>query len=223
MVDFSASFIPKCSLSDPNLGDCIKEKANIAIPIIAKGIPEFGMPSVSPLLIPEAKSEVLNIVWYGVTNDDLKDFKVTKASFDIKTGKVDFTIHLDRLQVLAQNYTITGGILLGLPVTGYGKYNLTAVGVTVNYSGDIKTYEKDGDTYVDLVQGKISSETERGYYRFENIRSTEEKDVNKYIDDHWQDYRKKVKPALDFYLTKYVHNPFAKIFSSVPLNKIFLP
>ncbi|GJQ86321.1 hypothetical protein Trydic_g9017 [Trypoxylus dichotomus] len=217
------SFIPKCSLSDPNLGDCIKEKANIAIPIIAKGIADFGIPPVSPLSVPEAKSDVLNLIIYGVTTDDLEDLKVTKASFDFKAGKVDFTMHLDRFQLLAQNYTFINGVLLGLAVTGHGKYNLTAVGVTIKYNSDIKTYEKDGDTYVDLVQGKISFEYERGYYHFDNIQSTEQKDVNKYLDDHWQDYRKKVKPALDFYLAEYIHNPFAKIFSSVPLNKIFLP
>ncbi|GJQ76012.1 hypothetical protein Trydic_g8803 [Trypoxylus dichotomus] len=217
------SFIPKCSLSDPNLGDCIKEKANIVIPQIAKGVPEFGIPSLSPLSLPEAKAEALDLIVNDAYTDALKDLKVTKASLDFKSGKADFSIYLDRLHALSQNYTFSSGMLLGLPVTGHGKYNLTIVGISVNYTGDIKTYEKDGDTYVDFVNGKISSDVARGYYHFENIQSPKEKDVNRYIDDHWQDYRIKMKPAMDMYLTKFIHTPFAKIFSSVPLNKIFLP
>ncbi|GJQ86325.1 hypothetical protein Trydic_g9021 [Trypoxylus dichotomus] len=217
------SFIPKCSLSDPNLGDCIKEKANIVIPQIAKGVPEFGIPPLSPLSLPEAKAEALDLIVNDVYIGDLKDFKVTKASLDFKSGKADFSIYLDRLHALSQNYTFSSGMLLGLPVTGHGKYNATILGISVNYTGDIKTYEKDGDTYVDLVNGKIFSDVVRGYYHFENIQSPKEKDVNRYIDDHWQDYRIKLKPAMDLYLAKFIHTPFAKIFSSVPLNKIFLP
>ncbi|GJQ86320.1 hypothetical protein Trydic_g9016 [Trypoxylus dichotomus] len=30
-------FIEKCSLSDPNLSECFKEKANLAIPFLVKG------------------------------------------------------------------------------------------------------------------------------------------------------------------------------------------
>ncbi|GJQ72570.1 hypothetical protein Trydic_g13452 [Trypoxylus dichotomus] len=73
------SFIPKCSLSDPNLGDCIKEKANIVIPLVAKGVPEFGIATASPVFIPLVESKELHLVMNDVYCDDLKDFRLTKA------------------------------------------------------------------------------------------------------------------------------------------------
>ncbi|KRT84967.1 hemolymph juvenile hormone-binding protein, partial [Oryctes borbonicus] len=127
------SYIPKCSLSDPQLNNCIKEKANIVIPKIAEGIPEFGIPSISPIKVKKAESKVLNLISYDAYCDDLKDIKVTTAYFDIKKGEAQFTMHLDRLTVMSQNYTFTNGMVLGLPISGHGEYNMTMVGITINY------------------------------------------------------------------------------------------
>ncbi|GJQ86328.1 hypothetical protein Trydic_g9024 [Trypoxylus dichotomus] len=219
----AASFIPKCSLSDPNLGDCIKEKANVAIPLVAKGVPEFGIPSVSPAKVPSAELKELHLVVNDAHCDDLKDIRLTKAYLDIKKGKTELTLSLDRLEVLMLNYTFTSGMLLGLPVSGHGQFNMTMVGITVNYSNDIKTYDKGDDTYLSLANGSTSTSIERGYYYFENLQSPKEGDINKYIDDHWEQYRVQMKPIVEYELTKYIHTPVVKIFSQVPMDKIFLP
>ncbi|GJQ86327.1 hypothetical protein Trydic_g9023 [Trypoxylus dichotomus] len=217
------SYIPKCSLSDPNLGDCIKDKANIVIPILAKGDPKLGISSISPLQIAIAEAKALQLIVYDVFTDDLKDLKVAKASFDVKSGKAAFTLSLDRIDSFSQNYTFTNGMLLGLPVSGHGKYTVKLIGITIDYTADVKTYEKGGDTYIRLENDKCSSNLERGYYHFENLQSPNEKDINQYVDDHWQEYRAQLKPAIEFYLTEIVHVPIAKIFEKFPLNKIFLP
>ncbi|GJQ86326.1 hypothetical protein Trydic_g9022 [Trypoxylus dichotomus] len=217
------SFLPKCSLSNPNLGDCIKENANKVIPIIAKGVPELGITSVSPLRLPVAEVKTLDLIVQDVYDDDLKNLKVTNASFDLKNGKIQFALYLDRIDSLSQNYTFTNGVLFGLPVSGHGKYNVTMTGVTVDYTGDIKTYGRNGETYVEITNAKASTNVERGYYHFENIKSPRESDVNRYIDDHWKDYRAKLKPAFDFYLAASIHAPIGRMFEHVPLNKIFLP
>jgi hypothetical protein len=51
--DFSASFIKVCRRSDPHLNDCIKNSVEHLRPLLAKGIPEFDIPSCEPLCIPE--------------------------------------------------------------------------------------------------------------------------------------------------------------------------
>ncbi|GJQ72567.1 putative juvenile hormone binding protein, partial [Trypoxylus dichotomus] len=142
---------------------------------------------------------------------------------DIKEGKAEFTLSLDRLEVEALAYSFTSGMLLGLPVSGNGKFNMTMVGITVNYSSDSKIYDKGDDTYLSLANGRTSTDMERGYYYFENLQSPKEGDINKYIDDHWEEFRIQMKPTIEFYLTKYIHTPVAKIFSEVPMDKIFLP
>lgn len=42
-----------CHRSDPNLKDCIKQSVEQMRPLLAKGIPEFDIPSCEPLWIPE--------------------------------------------------------------------------------------------------------------------------------------------------------------------------
>ncbi|GJQ73663.1 hypothetical protein Trydic_g14002 [Trypoxylus dichotomus] len=217
------SYLTKCSKSDPNLGKCFKEKANVAIPIIAKGDPDFGIPSASPLKLPTAEINTINLTLYNAFTDDIKNVEITKAVLDFKNGKAAFSAFVKVFSALAENYTFASGEVLGVPVSGHGKFQITSEGATIDYKGDIRLYEKDGETYMELVNSSAVSNVDRSNYYFENLKSPEKSDVNQFINENWRLFRAKIKPATDPYLNQLINTPIKAIFSKVPLNKVFLP
>ncbi|GJQ86329.1 hypothetical protein Trydic_g9025 [Trypoxylus dichotomus] len=218
----SSSYLTKCSKSDPNLGECFKEKANVAIPLIVKGDPDFGIPSLSPVKVPVIEINTLNLTLFDVFTDDIKDLKITKAVLDFKNGKAAFTAYAKTINGLAENYTLTSGEVLGIPVSGHGEFRGSIEDATIDYKGDIRLYEKDGETYMELVNSSAVSDVGHASYYFENLKSPEKSDVNQFINENWRLMRSKMKPASDFYLNQFVNTPVKAIFSKVPLNKLFL-
>lgn len=46
-------------------------------------------------------------------------------SFDLENTKMFITGAVDKIQVTSKNYTIIDGKILGIPVYGHGKHNMT--------------------------------------------------------------------------------------------------
>lgn len=89
---FSASCLSICHRSDPNFTECIKGSIEKLRPLLKKGIPELGIPSCEPLIIPEVildqgtgavsiKANYKNIKVYGPSNFMLKTIKWVQVSY----------------------------------------------------------------------------------------------------------------------------------------------
>ncbi|KRT84966.1 hemolymph juvenile hormone-binding protein [Oryctes borbonicus] len=125
-------YIEECSLSDPNLSKCFKEKANLAVPFLVKGYKELDIPQIEPVIFPEAPCflDGATIVLYDVYSDLFKNVVITDATFDLKRGKVEFDSVIDHAEVLAKNYTIVNGTIIGMKASGHGMFNMTFAKLT---------------------------------------------------------------------------------------------
>ncbi|KAK9686085.1 hemolymph juvenile hormone binding protein (JHBP) [Popillia japonica] len=209
------NYIPKCSLSDPNLNECIKENANSIIAILAKGDIDFGIPSLSPVVFQEAPGHGKNIsfVLYNTYHDNIKDMQLDKASYDLENAK---------------NYTILSGKFIdvtakGQVLLGHGRFNMTLERVIMEYKADISKYEKRGDIYLDLTKSDLSTTNGHSYFYFENLKSPERADVNDYINKNSKIFVGQLKPILDRYLNTFFSYTLNVIFGKVPFTEMFLP
>ncbi|GJQ86319.1 hypothetical protein Trydic_g9015 [Trypoxylus dichotomus] len=226
-------YIEKCSISDPDLNVCFKEKANRAIPRLAKGDADFGIPPTSPTVY--SKSPVygdgFTMNLYDVFNDDTKNLWITDLEFDLEKGILDFTAVLNRSYVGAQNYEIVNGTFQGITATGSGKFNLTLVDIVLRFKGNVTEYQKFNETYLELKYN-LSARVGRAYYFFENLSPLNgssssgqqlETDVNAYIDLNWQAFWSQLNPSYEAYMGTFIYYPFGVILSKVPKRKLFLP
>lgn len=88
MCGFSAlaSFILKCSRSDPQLNACLKDTFNHLRPYLSRGIPQIGLPPMEPLKIDymglennagniRIKGAFTNVVNAGASNFTVKEIR----------------------------------------------------------------------------------------------------------------------------------------------------
>ncbi|GJQ86318.1 hypothetical protein Trydic_g9014 [Trypoxylus dichotomus] len=218
-------FIEKCSLSDPNLSECFKEKANLAIPFLVKGYKALSISQVLPATFDTAPcyADGISFIIYDTYSDSLKDLKITDALFDLKNNKAEFEAVMDRVEVTAKNYTILNGTFVGVKASGHGSFNMTMVKLVISFKGDIRKYKKGGEDYLELTNSKLVSNVDRGYYYFENLKSEEKDDMNAYIDENWRKFSQQLLPVVETYMKTFVYHPVNVIFKEVPINKMFLP
>lgn len=95
---FSASFIQKCSRSDPQINTCLKNSFNGLKPYLITGIPEINLPSLEPLKIEalgiennagniRIKGLFTNVVNAGSSNFTIKE---VRSDLSVNTFKTAF-------------------------------------------------------------------------------------------------------------------------------------
>lgn len=88
----SASFLNKCSRSDPQLNACLKKTFNNLKPYLARGIPEIGLPPMEPLKVDALGIENTagNIrikgVFSNVVNSGASNFTVKEVRSDLNVS-----------------------------------------------------------------------------------------------------------------------------------------
>ncbi|KAK9686080.1 hemolymph juvenile hormone binding protein (JHBP) [Popillia japonica] len=109
------SYITQCSLKEADLNGCIRDNGNKAIPVIVKGDPDLGIPSLSPITVKELVlgGDNLKIMVTDAYCDDLKTTKLTETLFDLKNQKAGYTAVIDSLTVTGK-YSIKDGKILDL-------------------------------------------------------------------------------------------------------------
>lgn len=97
-----ASFIQKCSRSDPQLNTCLRNSFNGLKPYLISGIPEIGLPPMEPLKIDllgiennagniRIKGLFTNVVNMGASN------------FTVKEVRSDFNVILKNILIFAHS------------------------------------------------------------------------------------------------------------------------
>lgn len=122
--NFSAPFIEVCKRNDPNLSACLIRNVEIIRPKFSKGIPELGIPPMTPLVIPEAalsssatfSASFKNIQLYG-----LDKFLIDELSFDLSKPQLKLGITIPFLSIPSE-YHLKGRLLV-LELDGNGPAN----------------------------------------------------------------------------------------------------
>ncbi|XP_014483190.1 PREDICTED: protein takeout-like [Dinoponera quadriceps] len=228
-VDFPSGF-KVCKLSDPNFEKCYIEAAKIGLNILAKGDNTLGILPLEPIVIgnmtvqasgPVAvKHEYWNMKVYGLT----KNLQITIKNFN-KNTLANYKEVFYPYFYLLSNYKLDGKILL-LPIHGEGKCKLMLHNSTITFKETFVTYEKDGETYIKFKKYDFRIKEAKLEMQFENLFGGDARlgeTMNKFINENSKEIFDEVKPAYEKVFSDATSGIFNKIFSQIPLRKIFPP
>lgn len=210
------SFLHVCSRNDPNLGQCIKNSVDNFKPHLKKGLPEYKIPSMEPLLLRELtattggniKLKLDNVNVYGAS-----DFNLKRVQASLEKLKFIIDLDLPSLQIEG-GYNIDGQIIL-LRIRGDGpvKGNFTNCKGFVKLQVE-KTKGEDGETYLKVSSLQTKIAVGNGKLRLENLFGgdpTLGDAVNGAINSNFDAFIQELTPALE----SAISNTFTQIADSI--------
>ncbi|GJQ86301.1 hypothetical protein Trydic_g8997 [Trypoxylus dichotomus] len=164
-------YLPKCNFTDPDLSDCIKEKANIAIPLLVGGDRLYGIPQLSPL-------RTLETIWVNKTDfnltitnlyfDDLKDIRIDNMYFEPKArnARAEFRVNV---MDLTADYELVNGVIGGAVFSGSGGLNMTFVNNNISYSTILDHYTRENKVYAKTKNSTVFLNSETASFYFSGL------------------------------------------------------
>ncbi|KAK9504241.1 hypothetical protein O3M35_010616 [Rhynocoris fuscipes] len=218
-----------CSRNDPNINTCVVEVGAPAIKTVAKGDPKYRIPVLDPLTVTELKIQEgtkqvgLQLVCKDCKLWGLQNIVFTKADVNWKDRKCQWDFTLDKLKVTGK-YNVTGQVLL-LPIVGNGDAEINLEDMKFSYIYDW-TYEKkkNGYTYVIIGNSSLPFDVGKMTIKLENLFNGDPLlggNMNRFLNEHWQEILKDLKPALSKAVSDLATNILTNMARLVPFDIMF--
>ncbi|KAK7866334.1 hypothetical protein R5R35_003264 [Gryllus longicercus] len=222
----------KLCTRDEKLTSCLEEAFVVALHQLAPGLPEFGIPSLDPLHLPEigvgdetSNSPVnLRIHLTDILVHNLKTAKPSNTKADLDNYQLS-THGIVNLLGVEADYVMDGRILL-LPAKGKGRvsFNVTNLEGDAAFKGEKQI--KKGKEYLKINQFDFRiTHIESVNIYFDNLFNGDKTlgpPINKLINENWQEIWSQVQLPLQE-LLQYTFKEFARrIFDKVPMDDVFL-
>ncbi|XP_044742557.1 protein takeout-like [Chrysoperla carnea] len=187
--------------------ECIGQSAMFLRTYLAKGIPEYNLPSLEPLymdeLIASENSAGLKITANKVKAYGASDFYVSKVKVNNEKQTYVGDVDLPHLYIEA-DYGLDGRILL-IPIRGSGPLfgNLTNCKGRVSVQGEL--YELDGVTKIRFTSLNLKIKVGNGNIKLENLFGGEKvlgDVVNGAINSNFDAFLKELLPVIEKALSK---------------------
>lgn len=219
-------FIKICKKNDPQVDTCVKRSVEELRSHLVKGIPEFHVPSLEPLIIPEIRvgeSTGIRIRARNVKAFGCSDFKINRLRVDLDRNDIEMAITLPKLFILG-DYTVDGRVFL-LPVRGAGQLsgNMTDCKGDVRLKGTV-TRRPDGVDYLKYDSLVVRIAVGRGSLHLDNLfggQATLGEIVNAAINSNFKAFFNELKPSVERALSQEFLSVANKIVTAVPYNKLF--
>ncbi|CAG9862908.1 unnamed protein product [Phyllotreta striolata] len=221
------SFIEVCKPKEVDVSECITRNVeNLRSKLALKeGIPQMGIPSINPLIIPIADLKI------GDLHATLKNIKVWHVpEFVLENLKVDLgdSIRVELKVVFHKifaeaDYDIKGKILiLNLDGSGPGQINVTELAATVVATG--KKVIKNGKSFLSLDDFKIDPTIGRLDLKFENLFPNNQElsdNANKVLNDNQEVIVEEFAPLVIDIIKELISSIFKNIFRRYSYDVLF--
>ncbi|XP_023935667.2 circadian clock-controlled protein daywake [Bicyclus anynana] len=214
------SFIKACSVSDPNLNQCVEQVITSAGAKFANGIPELGIKPLDPV---ELGRVVVNNPALKITFDDtvvtgLSGFRINSYKMQPNKGKaeLDFTANV----TLKAHYVMDGQVLI-LPIRGNGqaKIKITNLNIVIKYG------YKTVDGHWTVTDHKDSYKMDHAHFKFTNLFSGNKEladTTGRFLNENWSIIMQEIAPpAIEQIIAKCV-DIIRMLFSVVPADELLL-
>ncbi|KAK9503521.1 hypothetical protein O3M35_010060 [Rhynocoris fuscipes] len=216
----ASNYFKICNEKDGKLlNECIKSTMLDLKPVLAKGIPELGMPSIEPMVIDrmimsngQGNFKLIQTLYdlkiYGVSDYDVKEISANLQNLTFHTVMFQKKLDFDG------KYEMDGQILV-IPVKGKGEVTYNFTDVTTTFDTVLERYKRDGVEYVRVKNSTLTIEPQSAHSHFTNLFNGDKMlgdSTNKFLNDNW-------KEAFDTF--RYLpETAFAKVFT-VFANNIY--
>ncbi|EDW98795.1 protein takeout [Drosophila yakuba] len=214
-------------------GECIMKLCNTLFSEnAAEGNPGLNLEQLDPLKVDRmviSQGESSSPVGITLTFTDnllygIKDQRIVK----VKGFGRDLTAKHE-VKIVAKTFSLVGpyniqGKVLILPISGTGQSNMTMVNVRaiVGFSG--KPLEKNGETYLDVTDLKITMKPESSHYHFSNLFNGDKAlgdNMNVFLNENSEAIYKETAKAIDRSFSKLYLGVVKGVFSKLPYAKLF--
>ncbi|XP_047363517.1 circadian clock-controlled protein daywake [Vespa velutina] len=212
-------FLHVCERANPNIINCITESVESLKPYLQKGVPEYNIPSLEPLLLKQlivSEKSGLRISAKNVEAYGASDFTITDLKINFDDLEFTMDIKLPHLHVIG-TYEINGKILL-LPIEGSGPMtgNFTHCVGSVNIHATKKQLP-NGENHVQIEEFKMKITVGKGNLNLENLFGGEKvlgDVINSAINSNFDAFIKELQPLIERTLS----DAFREIANSIVSN-----
>ncbi|XP_015173973.1 PREDICTED: circadian clock-controlled protein-like [Polistes dominula] len=195
-------FIHVCKRNDPNIVPCVTESVESLKPYLQKGVPEYNIPSLEPLLLKNliaTERAGLRISAKDVEAYGASDFTITDLKTNFDKLEFDLKIKLPHLHIKG-NYDINGRVLL-LPIQGSGPMN----GNFTQCTGSVKvragsTEEPNGDHRLFIEDFQMKITVGKGTLNLDNLFGGEKvlgDVINNAINSNFDAFLGEMQPLIE--------------------------
>nr|CAD7402756.1 unnamed protein product [Timema poppensis] len=219
----------RCSKTNPNFDECVRDAAEDAVHQLKNGEPNLGVFPLDPLEITslgisQGQGPVsISLRFDNVKLHGISEVKVTSHKSDLDNYVMNTDVLNPKLELLS-DYEISGRILL-LPITGKGKCNVTLSELKSHIYQKGEPVFKNGKMYLnDSIFEFKMQELGRMYLDLENLFNGDKAlgdNMNAFLNENWWELFKELRPALDEALSQVFHNIANRFFLKVPYDIIF--
>lgn len=221
--------ITQCHKADVKLNGCIKTALNNMMHSLAKGVPQFSIAPLDPLVLKTFDVEqgkggpiAIDLKFHDLNILGITSAKIHTINTDLDKYKISLDAVLDKPIVLDGHYKIKGSILI-LPITGHGKSNLTLTNFRCHMGIHGKPIEKDGRTHWQIENFIFKLKTNRLYIKLENLFNGDKRlgdNMNRFMNDNWQILLNEMQPAFEANLATAFKEIVNQMFLKNPIENI---
>uniref|UniRef100_A0A8D8QAY4 Protein takeout n=1 Tax=Cacopsylla melanoneura TaxID=428564 RepID=A0A8D8QAY4_9HEMI len=218
-----------CHKSDPKLNECVKNAFNSMMSSLAKGVPQYGVVPLDPLLLKTFNVQqgkngpiAIDLRFHDLNILGITSAKVKSVSTDLDKYKISLEADLDKPIVLDGMYKIKGNILV-LPITGHGKSNLTLTNFRCHMAITGKPVDKSGKTHWEVEEFVFKLKASRLYVKLENLFNGDKAlgdNMNKFLNDNWEILLAEMQPAFEANLAAAFKEITNRVFLKTPIDMI---
>ncbi|PSN29685.1 hypothetical protein C0J52_26454 [Blattella germanica] len=221
-------YVKQCKLGDPQMNKCIIQAFHQLSPYLAKGIPEFGVPSMEPFRTNEVfmslttgpnpfKVTFQDLQVFGGSNYRVKSLKLSN------TGKsYDAQVHFPELKMNARYKS--SGVLVGLPAIGQGYFEGMVGDILATIRGTISWKRRDGQDFLHVERLDIDWDIKAVDLQvkkvFNNPIITEQ--TNRFLRQNKYEVLRIIKPQLRLQLSEVFLKISNQLLSHVPKDMFLM-
>ncbi|XP_049767701.1 protein takeout-like [Schistocerca cancellata] len=222
-----------CKQNDPDFNGCLKQAMQSAAPLLKKGIPSLGVPSIDPMPFAAIKIQQENKqkpVAVDLEFDNLLVYEMSRGfvdSVEMVPGSYRMKAHLrvDDPMYMIGTYKVDGNVLV-LPIKGNGACNLTIVGFEADMEMWGEPLERDGEVYWDIKNFTVKMEVGKVHIQLDNLFNGDKvlgDNMNKFLNENMDLLVQDLKAPIELALAATHMDVAKRLFSKVPYNSVFPP
>ncbi|KAF5297031.1 hypothetical protein FQA39_LY12245 [Lamprigera yunnana] len=219
-----------CHRSDADMGHCLKDAIQDALPKLKDGIPSIHFSPIEPFIISDltigAGGKAVNVVqnYKNMIIHDLTKSKINsaKVKYDSDNFHGEFDIIVPYVKAEA-DYTVDGKVMM-FPVQGNGKCSFIFKDVKLTLEMHGSKFEKKGVEYLKIQDVSVKYVPKHAEFHFDNLFNGDKElgdAMNKLINDNWHDLFEEVRGGFEEGFTHLFKHTTNAIFTKVPLDELF--
>ncbi|EFA03577.2 Circadian clock-controlled protein-like Protein [Tribolium castaneum] len=220
------SYINKCYRNNNTTKTCFTEAVYTLRAHFKRGIPEFSLPPMNPLILPQVlleNEDNFNAEFKNVEIFHLDQLVIQDIGFNLSRNEFETKLIFPKLRIKS-NYHVKGRILFfELDGNGPADGNFTDVQVETKLQG--RRYQKGSREYIKFCKMEVKESVSKAHFRFDglfkgNMELTRQ--MNQIVNENVDEFLTELQPAIHVAIEQTVLALVGRIFDKFSIQELFL-